>query len=90
MALSALDLQDLIELYAASSAVEADRLVLLLDEDGIEAIARATTMSSFPAASDAGHLVCVRAGDRARAKQVIEAARADGAVTLHGTFLDEA
>ena len=89
MVLSPLDLEYLVELYGAASAMEADRIVLLLDEDGIESIARETTMSSFPSPGNAHHLVCVRASERARAKQLIEAARADGAVTTDGLFLED-
>lgn len=87
MTLSHLDAQDLVEIYGATSAVEADRLTLLLDEDGIEAVTRATTMSSFPTEAEAHYLVCVRGEDKARAVEVIEAARRDGAITSDGAFL---
>lgn len=87
MTLTKLDAQDLIEIYGAKNVMEADRLVLLLEEDGIEAIQRATTMSSFPTASEAHYLVCVREEQRARAVELIEAARRDGAVSTDGAFL---
>jgi hypothetical protein len=80
-------LEDLVEIYAASSAVEADRIVLLLDEDGIESIARETTMSSFPSPADSSHLILVREASRAQARALLEAARRDGAISESGAFL---
>ena len=81
--------EDLVEIYGAATEVEAGRIVFILEEDGIEAIARATSMSSsFPSPAEAHYLVCVRAPERARAKELIEAARRDGAITESGAFLD--
>lgn len=77
---------DLVEVYAASNQLEADRLVLLLQDDGVEALARATTMSSFP--TTGAWLVQVRFGDLATAKKVIAAARSEGAVSDRGEFTD--
>lgn len=80
-------LEDLVEIYAASSAVEADRIVLLLDEDGIESIARETTMSSFPSPAECSHLILVREASRTQARTLLEAARRDGAISESGAFL---
>lgn len=79
------DADDLIELYAATNQLEADRLVLLLVEDGIEALARATTMTSFP--TSGAWLVQVRHADREKAAKIIGAARLEGAVSHRGEFL---
>ncbi len=87
MTLTHLDAQDLIEIYGAKNLLEADRLVSILGDDGIEAIHRETTMSSFPSAAEAHYLVCVRADDRARAVELVEAARVDGAISTDGAFL---
>ncbi|OGQ12634.1 MAG: hypothetical protein A2138_27085 [Deltaproteobacteria bacterium RBG_16_71_12] len=87
MSLTHLDAQDLVEIYGAKNVMEADRLVSLLGDEDIEAIYRATTMSSFPTAVEAHYLVCVRADDRARAVELIEAARNDGAISTDGAFL---
>ena len=81
-------LEDLVELYAAATRVEGDRLVLLLDEDGVEAIVRETTMSSFPSPADAHVLLLVRAGDKQKARGTIEAAIRDGAVSEGGRLFD--
>ncbi len=83
--MSALHNEDILEIYAAASAVEAERLVLLLEEDGIEALARATTMSSFPAGGQ--HLVLVKASDREKALKTIADARREGAVSDRGEVL---
>ena len=87
MTLTHLDAQDLIEIYGASNLLEADRVVSLLGDEGIEAIHRETTMSSFPSAAEAHYLVCVRADDKARAVTLIEEARTDGAISGVGAFL---
>lgn len=79
------DADDLIELYAAQGAIEADRIVLLLAEDGVEALARATTVSSFPTAAQ--HLILVRGADRERARATIENARREGAISHGGEWL---
>ena len=81
-----LSAEDLVELYAPANAIEADRLVLLLADDGVEAIARATTMSSFP--TSAQHLLLVRGADRQRARATIENARREGAISDGGDWLD--
>lgn len=80
-------LEDLVEIYAAATALEADRIVLLLDEEGIEAIARETTTTSFPAPAEDSHLILVREAQRAQARSVIEAARGDSAIGDTGAFL---
>lgn len=81
------DVDDLIELYAAPSQLEADRIVLLLGEDGIEALARATTMTSFP--TDGTWLVQVKGADVPQAYKVIAEARRDGAISDRGEFLQK-
>jgi hypothetical protein len=80
---------DWVELYAASSQLEASRIVLMLDEDGVDSIARATTMTSFPAGGSSQHLVLVRFEDRVRARLMIDAARRESAITTNGEFLGE-
>jgi hypothetical protein len=79
--------EDLVELYAAATRVEADRIVLLLEEDGVEAMARETTMTSFPSPAEAHVLVLVRSGDRDKAKATVEAAVREGAVSEGGQLL---
>jgi len=81
-----LDAEDLIELYVAPSQLEADRLVLMLGEDGVEAIPRATTMTSFPTAGS--YLILVKFSDLATAKKTINDARREGAISDAGSFTD--
>jgi hypothetical protein len=80
------DAEDLVELYAAQGAIEADRIVLLLAEDGVEGLARATTVSAFP--TSGAHLILVRGADRERARATIENARREGAISVGGEWLD--
>ena len=84
---NALDQMELVELYGAASELEAHRIVLLLEEDAVEALARATTVSSFPAAGESQHLILVRTADVERARALIEMIRGDGAISTAGTFL---
>ena len=81
----ALDHEDLVEIYAAASSIEAERLVLMLEEDGVEALARATTSSSFPTAAQ--HLILVRAGDRDKALITIGDARREAVISEGGSWL---
>jgi|GEM_PF-1500191 len=83
-----MEAEDLIELYAATNQLEADRLVLLLAEDGIEAIPRATTMTSFPTSGAWLILVAESAAEAARA--VITSARLAGAISDLGEFTGSA
>jgi hypothetical protein len=79
-----LEAEDLIELYAAPNQLEADRLVLLLAEDGIEAIPRATTMTSFPTSGTWLNVVAASAVTDAR--RIITTARAEGVISTGGAF----
>lgn len=76
---------DLLEIYAAASEVEAQRLVLLLQEDGVEATVRATTSSSFPTGGQ--YLILVATSDQHTARTTIANARREGAVSDHGEML---
>ncbi len=80
------DGDEIIELYVAPSQLEADRLVLLLEEDGVTAMARATTMASFP--TSGSYLILVKNTDLATAKKTISDARAGGAISDAGAFTD--
>lgn len=83
--MTALDREDLIEIYAAATQMEAERLVMMLGEDGVEAIARATTISSFPTAGQ--HLILVRQSDGDKARKTITDARTEGVVGTTGEML---
>jgi hypothetical protein len=77
--------EDLLEIYAAASSMEAERLVLMLGEDGVEALSRATTASSFPTGGQ--YLILVKASDREKAVKTIGDARREGAITDRGEML---
>ena len=79
-----LETEELIELYASPDAVEAERIVLLLGQDGIEGLVRATTSTSFPIAG--ATLILVAAHDVGRARGTIENARREGAISDGGEF----
>ncbi len=79
--------QDLVELYAASSQIEADRIVLMLGEEGIEAHAREASVAGFPSDANRRHLITVFGKDRGRAVELVQAAVDADVLTDKGTFL---
>lgn len=82
-----LDEMDLAEVYAAGSAMEANRLVLLLQDEGIEAMSRESSVSKFPSTATQSYLITAPAPDKARAQALIKQAIADEIVPADGTFL---
>lgn len=78
---------ELVQIYGAATRMEADRIVLLLDEEGVDAVVHETQATSFPSSSGAHYLICVRGPDEPRTRTVIEAARLGGAISEQGTFL---
>jgi hypothetical protein len=85
-----LDGEDLVELYAAKNAIEADRVVRILEDDGVEALYRETTMSSFPDPAEAHYLVMVRGDQATQARDLIASARTDGVISADGVFISTA
>ncbi len=82
--------EDLVELYAAKNAIEADRVVRILEDDLVEALYRETTMSSFPDPAEAHFLVMVRGDQAAQARALIGSARTDGVISKDGVFISTA
>lgn len=79
-----LDTEELIELYAAPEQLEADRIIQMLAEDGVEALARVTASSTFPV--EGAVFVLVAAHDVDKARATIENARREGAISDGGEF----
>ena len=79
--------EDLVEIYAAGGSVEAERITLLLKEEGIEASVRATSVPAFPGAGNQRHLIVVFATAKPQATSIIERAIADEVLIADGTFL---
>ena len=80
---------DLTELYAAMDLMEAQLIQGTLEEQGIEASVLDRRDRAFPTPSRSGRvLVAVREGKEAEAREVIEGARADGAISDGGAFLE--
>lgn len=78
---------DLTDVYAASSGVGAERIVLLLQAEGVEAEARESSVAGFPAAGTQSHLVIVPANQREQARALIKKAVEDGVLPGDGSFL---
>lgn len=78
--------EDIVEIYAAGSDVEADRIVLLLEEQGVEAQRRETSVPVFPGATHR-HLITVFAHERDKSLAAIRQAIEDNILPADGTFL---
>lgn len=82
-----LDDMDLVEVYAASSAMGADRIVLMLDDEGIAAQKRESSVAQIPSASTQRHLIIVPSPDKERAQALIKQAILDEVLPGDGAFL---
>lgn len=82
-----LDNMDLADVYAAASAVGAERVVLILREVGVDAESRESSVAGFPAAGTARHLIVVPGHQRAQAVDVIRQAIEDEILPGEGTLL---
>jgi len=79
--------EDIVEFYAAGSEVEADRIVLLLGDDGIEAHRRETSVPLVPSDGSSRHLITVFESDVERARALVKQAIADDVLPSSGMFL---
>lgn len=84
---SSLDNIDLVDVYAAASAVGAERVVLILREEGVEAESRESSVAGFPAAGTARYLIVVPGHQRAQAVDVVRQAIQDEILPGEGTLL---
>lgn len=82
-----MDQMDLTEVYAASSAMGAERIVLLLQDDGVDASLRESSVTGFPTVSTARHLIIVPSPEAERARSLIRTAIEDEVLPGEGTFL---
>ena len=78
---------NLVEIYAASTDLEADRVVMLLGDEEIEAYKREQSVTAIPV--EAGHrfIIVVFEDHKDRALEVLEQARKDEVLPAGGTFL---
>jgi hypothetical protein len=76
----------LVELFAASNIMEAERIVDILANHHILARESTNAISQLPA-NDAHFVVCVEKEKIAQAKKLIEQAQKDGVISKDGAFL---
>ena len=81
------DVESLVDIYAASGEIEAERIVSFLRDKGIDARESTAGMSQFPAAGEAGFNISVPREQSKAAKDVVKQARADGVISPNGNFL---
>lgn len=79
---------DITAIYAASSAIEADRIVLLLQEEGVQANQQESSVSAIP--TDTGHrfFVTCFANVADKARDVIKQAITDEVISSNGSFMN--
>ena len=73
--------------YAASSDLEARRIVAILQDENIEAMARETTNSVFPGAAGMRFLVLVPSDKRQECAQMVQQAINDEVLSNEGSYL---
>ena len=80
---------DITVIFAASSGIEADRIVLLLREQGVTANQQESSVSAIP--TDTGHrfFVTCFANVAEKAREIIKQAVADEVISSNGSFLTE-
>jgi hypothetical protein len=81
------DDEDIVEIYAAGSSVEADRILLLLGENDVEGHRKETSVAMIPGAGSHRHLITVLAHDKDKAVSAIKQAIADEILPDDGTWL---
>lgn len=78
---------DMADVYAAGSSVEANRIALMLEDEGIEVMSREISVSEFPSLATQRFLLLTPASEKERAQGLIRGAIADGVLPAEGTFL---
>ncbi len=73
--------------YAASSDLEARRIVAILQEENIDAMARETTNAVFPGAAGMRFLVLVPSEKRQECAQMVQQAINDEVLSSEGSYL---
>lgn len=80
--------EDLVAIYAATNAMEADRIVLMLKDEGIEHVLKQeSSISEIPTVGTQSFLIAVLESDREKAQSVIRQAIEDGVLPKGGTLL---
>jgi hypothetical protein len=82
-----LDSMNMVDVYAAGSPMEADRISALLADEGIEPMTREVSVSEFPSTATQRFLILTAEGDKERAQALIRQAIADGVLPSDGSFL---
>ena len=78
---------EIAEAYAAESELEAERIVLLLGDEGIEAFKREVSVSVIPTVAGLRFLVLVFAENLESTNKILTQAREDGILSDTGAFL---
>jgi hypothetical protein len=81
------EFERLMDIYAASDEIEAERIIVFLRDNDMIAKETRTGISQMPVASDTRFLISVLKETVDKAKRLIEKARNDGVISRNGNFL---
>jgi hypothetical protein len=81
------EIERLIDIYAASDEIEAERIVAFLQDKNIDAQKSTSGISQMPAVSNIRFIISVVKESEKPAKAVITQARIDGVISFNGNFL---
>jgi len=77
----------LVDVYAASGEIEAERIITFLRDKGIDARESTKGISQLPVTGEMGFCIAVFRNEAKRAKEIIKQARKDGVISENGNFL---
>lgn len=76
-----------VDIYAAASEIEAERIVSFLRDEGIDARDLQTQIAQLPTPSDMRYFICVPTQHRDDAVKLIKNAQEDQVISSSGSFL---
>lgn len=79
--------QTALDIYAAESEAEAERIVSFLKDSGIDALANQTNLLQLPSLGDVHYIVTVPIAHIDEARTKIHDARQDGVISNLGVFV---
>lgn len=81
------EIERLLDIYAASNEIEAERIIAILEDEGIFATESQTGISQLPVSSDTRYIIAVFKENAMAAKKHLEQARKDQVISENGGFI---
>lgn len=77
-----------VDFYAVANRFEAEKIVFLLEDNGIEARQNKFSISQIPVISDTDYAISVKKEELHRAVGIIEEAQKNNIISNYGRFID--